>query len=122
MSLDIANEAMRLFDDAKVDEANDFLCTQFEDDRLDYLIMRLNTIPEFRPRYDLTLTAAKLTRVGQFTGADHLQGDETVQLCLASLIYDAHPAFCNRFENFVVAEGWGQRFACRGGWGEHGRF
>lgn len=68
-SVEIAKEAIRLFDGGKADEANDLLCTQFDEDRLDFLIMRMNTIPEFRPRYDLARAAAKLSRAGQFTGA-----------------------------------------------------
>ena len=31
--------------------------------------MRMNAIPEFRPRYDLARPAARLSQAGQFTGA-----------------------------------------------------
>lgn len=68
-SVEIAKEAIRLVDNGKADEANELLCTQFEEDHLDFLIMRMNAIPEFRPRYDLARTAARLSQAGQFTGA-----------------------------------------------------
>lgn len=68
-SVEAAKKAIELFDVGDVDGATDVLCAQFEGDRLDFLFMRLNHIPEFKPRCELARTAATMSQAEQFTAA-----------------------------------------------------
>jgi hypothetical protein len=68
-SVEAAKSAIALYDQGKRAEAIELLCTQFEGERLDYLLMRIKSIPEFRPRYEIARLAATLSQAGQFTAA-----------------------------------------------------
>ncbi|MEB3286881.1 MAG: hypothetical protein VKJ04_05205 [Vampirovibrionales bacterium] len=68
-SIDIAKDAIKLYDEDNFDQANDLLCTQFEGNHLDFLIMRLKHIPSFIPRYEIARTAVALTHAEQYIGA-----------------------------------------------------
>lgn len=68
-NVEVAKEAILLFDDGKSDEAEAHLCTLFESDNLDFMVMRLRSIKAFRPRNELARSAVLLSQAGQYAGA-----------------------------------------------------
>lgn len=68
-SVEAAKKAIILYDQKKITEANTLLSTEFYGENLDFLLMRMKSIPEFRPRFEIARSAAALCQARQFTAA-----------------------------------------------------
>lgn len=66
--VNLAKEAIELFDSDKPDEANELLCTQFEGSKLDFFEMRCRHLSEIKPRLGIVRSAVNLSHAKQFVG------------------------------------------------------
>ena len=71
-NVETAKKALDVHQNGKASEAETLLATDFEGERLDYVIMRMCNLTEFMDRKEQLVEAADLTREGRFLAATPL--------------------------------------------------